>query len=81
MEQGGGVLAGVLVVHPLGAAGAHRQRGAHFGEQLLGSFIQIDLRAGGVMGPAVHFQHVFHGGDELGVGLGREAPTLLSATA
>src|SRR5271167_3739012 len=43
-------------------------------DQLLGRFIQTDQRAIGVTRLLLGFQHVFHGGDEAGVGVRRDHP-------
>ena len=76
-EERGGAVARVLAIDPFRLARLDGQRRAHLGEQLLGGFVQAHLRAGGIVGPVVDFQHVFHGGDELRVGAWRDAPTLL----
>ena len=70
-------VARVLSIHALDLPRLDRQRLAHVREQLLGGFVQTHLRSGGIVGPVINFQHVLHGGDELGVRLGRDAPTLL----
>jgi hypothetical protein len=70
-------LAFVLAVHPLGTTWTHRQGGAHLGKELLGRFIEVDLRTSGIIGAVVNLQHVLHTGHEFGVGFGRDAPTLL----
>ena len=76
-EQGRRAVARVLPIDALGAARTHGQRRTHFARQLFGRLVQIDLRAGHIVGPLVHRQHILHRGDEFGVRLGRDAPTLL----
>jgi hypothetical protein len=64
----------VLVIVPDGSSGSGRNRSARLDDQLLGAFIQTDERAIGIARLLVSFQHVFHGGDEAGVGVRRDHP-------
>ena len=59
----------VFVIVPDGSSGSGRNWSARLDDQLLGAFIQTDEGAIGIARPLVSFQHVFHGGDEAGVGV------------
>ena len=59
---------------PDGSSGSGRNRSARLDDQLLGGFIQTDEGAIGIARLLVSFQHVFHGGDEAGVGVRRDHP-------
>src|SRR5947199_3089133 len=48
----------------------------HLPEELLSQLGNADHREQRVVGPKVRLDHVFHPPDELGVGLGRDAPRL-----
>jgi hypothetical protein len=67
-------VADVLVVDPLGLAGARRDRRPGVADELLARLVEADHRAVGVVGALVDLQHVLHLADELRVGLRRDAP-------
>src|SRR5947209_1284373 len=69
-------LALVLVVHPGVPARLGRLGLAHLAEELLAGLVEADHREQRVVGQKVRLDHVFHPPDELGVGLGRQAPGL-----
>src|SRR5688572_17462697 len=75
-EQVDDALAHVLVVFFGRAPGGHRQRRRHFGEQLAAGLVQADLREPRVVRAGVDVEHVLHVPDEVGVGLGGDAPAL-----
>src|SRR5271168_690303 len=64
----------VFVIVTGGLSGFGRDRGARLDDQLLGSLIQAHERTIGISRLLVGFQHVFHGGDEAGVGVWRDHP-------
>src|SRR5208337_2061395 len=64
----------VFVIVPDGSSGSGRNRSARLDDQLLGGFIQTDEGAIGIARLLVSIQHVFHGGDEAGVGVRRDHP-------
>ena len=64
----------VFVIVPDGSFGSGRNWSARLDDQLLGGFIQTDEGAIGIARLLVSFQHVFHGGDEAGVGVWRNHP-------
>ena len=63
----------VFVIVPDDSSGSGRNRSARLDDQLLGGFIQT-TGAIGIARLLVNFQHVFHGGDEAGVGVRRDRP-------
>src|SRR6185437_5219914 len=67
----------VLVVEPCGPSWLGRDRHTRFGDELLRCLLQTDHRAGRVVRPLVHFQHVLHAGHESGVGVRRDHPLLV----
>jgi hypothetical protein len=69
-------LALVLVVLPGRFPRLNQLRLAHLPEELLARLVEADHREQRVVGPKVRQDHVFHPPDELGVGLGRQAPGL-----
>src|SRR6516164_1400625 len=73
-EEVGDAVALVFVVVSLGLSGLGRDRLAGLDDQLLGGLVQTHERTIGIARPLVGFQHVFHGGDEAGVGVGRDHP-------
>src|SRR6202049_560922 len=77
-EEIGGAVALVLVIATGWASRFHRDRHARLGEQLLRGLVQANQRTIKIAWPRVDGQHVFHGGYEGAVGLGRNDP-LLSA--
>ena len=64
----------VFVIVPDDSSGSRRNRSARLDDQLLGGFIQTDEGAIGIARLLVSFQHIFHGGDEAGVGVRRNHP-------
>ncbi len=64
----------VFVIVPDGSSGCGRNRSARLDDQLLGGFIQTDEGAIGIARLLVSIQHVFHRGDEAGVGVRRNHP-------
>src|SRR5271166_214323 len=68
-EYVGHAVALVFVIVPDDSSGSGRNRSARLDDQLLGGFIQTDEGAIGIARLLVSFQHVFHGGDEAGVGV------------
>src|SRR5690606_2043124 len=75
-EEVARALAPVLVVDACRAAGRHRLRVSHVGEQLDRALIEADERPPGIGGFGVEVQDVLHAPDELRV-QGRDAPLLL----
>src|SRR5271157_1618515 len=73
-EYVGHAIALVFVIVPDGASRFGGDRRARLDDQLLGGFIQTDEGAIGIARLLVSFQHVFHGGDEAGVGVRRDHP-------
>src|SRR5581483_8402184 len=59
-----------------GLAGSRRVWRAHLAQELAARFIQAHLRALRIVRSGVHVEHVLHVPDELGVGLGGDAPLL-----
>src|SRR5262249_56002787 len=72
----GGAVADVLVVEPLRLTRPGRDRLHGLADQLLAGLVQGDQGSPVVVGPVVDLQHILHGTDELGIGLGRDAPLL-----
>src|SRR5262249_33505346 len=64
------------VIEALRLPRRRRDRLHHLADQLLAGLVQGDQRPLLVVGSVVDLQHVLHRTDELGVGLGRDAPLL-----
>src|SRR5271155_2908782 len=77
-EYIGHAVALVFVIVPGGSSGLGGDRRARLDDQLLGGFIQTDQRAIGIPWFLIGFQHVFHRGDEAGVGGQRDHPLPLA---
>src|SRR5689334_11388399 len=75
-EQIGGAVALILVVVASELSRLGRDRHARFLDELFGCFIQADQGAVRIARPLIDLQHIFHGGYEGGVGLGRNDPLL-----
>src|SRR5256886_10770494 len=75
-EEIGGAIALVLVIETGRASRFHRNRHAHFGNELLRGFVEANQRTIAVAWPRVDAQHVFHSGYERAVGLRRDDPVL-----
>src|ERR1700682_2751730 len=75
-EEVGGSVSPVLAIDPPRAPRLRRQRFSYIGQQLLGRFVQTDLRSLGIVRSLIDIQHVLHPPNELGVGMGRNAPDL-----
>src|SRR5207245_2491117 len=75
-EEIGGAIALVLVIETGRASRFHRNRHAHFGNELLRGFVEANQRTIAVAWPRVDGQHVFHSGYERAVGLRRDDPVL-----
>ena len=73
-EQVGHAVALVFVIVPRGLTGFGRDRRARLDDQLFGGLVQAHEGTLGIARLLVGFQHVFHGGDEGGVGVGRDHP-------
>src|SRR5205823_14035203 len=69
-EEIGGAIALVLVIETGRASRFHRNRHAHFGNELLRGFVEANQRTIAVAWPRVDGQHVFHSGYERAVGFG-----------
>src|SRR5271156_6000618 len=77
-EYIGHAVALVFVIVPGGSSGLGGDRRARLDDQLLGGFIQTDQRTIGIPWFLIGFQHVFHRGDEAGVGVRRDHPLPLA---
>src|SRR5258705_1184534 len=75
-EAIGGAIALVLVIETGRASRFHRDRHAHFGNELLRGLVEATQRTIAVAWPRVDGQHVFHSGYEPPVGLRRADPGL-----
>ena len=64
----------IFVIVARGLSRLGRYRRARLDDQLLGGLIQTHQRTIGTAQLLVGFQHVFHGGHEAGVGVGRDHP-------
>src|SRR5271154_3845966 len=73
-EQVGDAVALVFVIVPGRLPRLGGDRRARLYDQLLGSFVQTHERTIGIARLLVGFQHVFHGGEEAGVGVRRDHP-------
>src|SRR5207237_8266970 len=75
-EEISGAIALVIVIDTGRASRFHRNRHAHFGNELLRGFVEANQRTIAVAWPRVDGQHVFHSGYERAVGLRRDDPVL-----
>src|SRR5271166_5432056 len=73
-EYVGDAVAFVFVIVTRGLSGFGGDRRAGLDDQLFGGFIQTHERAIGIARFLVGFQHIFHRGDEAGVGVRRDHP-------
>ena len=76
-EQIGDPIAFVFVIVARLASGRGGNGSARFLDHLLRRLVETHQRALRIMGALIDVQHVFHGGDEGRVGLGRDHPLLL----
>ncbi len=76
-EQIGDAIAFVFVIVTRLASWLGGDRRARLDDQLLRGLVEAHDRALRIMRPLIDFQHVFHGGDERGVGVRRDHPLLL----
>ena len=73
-EQIGGAVALILIIMPCGPSRLRRDRQACLGDQLFRCLVQAHDGVVWIMGPMVHFQNIFHGGNERGTGVGWNDP-------
>src|SRR5271166_2085331 len=73
-EYVGDAVAFVFVIVTRGLSGFGGDRRAGLDDQLFGGFIQTHERTIGIARFLVGFQHIFHRGDEAGVGVWRDHP-------
>jgi hypothetical protein len=72
----GHAVANILAVVVSHLPGSRRDRRANLADQLLAGLVQAHDRALRIIRPLIHFQHILPLPDEVGVGLGRNAPLL-----
>src|SRR5262249_57398906 len=75
-EGFGPAFALVLVIAPAGLTRSRIHRPPRLPDELLAGLVDTDDGAVGVVGSLVDLQDVLHPPDELGVGVGRDAPHL-----
>src|SRR5450755_482089 len=68
-EQIGGPVALILIIVPCGSSRPRRDRHACLGDQLFRCLVQAYDGVFRILGPMIHLQNIFHGGNERGTGV------------